>query len=262
MAEYSLKQIKEAYILKRDWEKQFPINYYIVRPISFYITFFVLKISVNPSAVAFFGFTFGLIGCACLFFLSYMTIYPGLVFIFIYSLFDAVDGNIARTTGKVTLFGIYLDGLIGDLIDSNYFFFLGIGLFFSESVIQNTIISNQMGKHANIIPLLLGSTILIFRLWASNFESRYNAYRIKKEGCFPNQDTRTHSTIQKSKYSSNWLFKIFININCLNNQLLLLIVLAYFHQEIWFLYFFSLFCLVRMILYLIYFYSKTRASLV
>ena len=97
MQQYSVQEIRSAYAQKKNWEKQFPLNYFLIRPVSFYITYFTLKVTLDPAKVAIFGFVLGVIGCFLLMFSSICSIWPGFFLIFLFSLFDAVDGNVART---------------------------------------------------------------------------------------------------------------------------------------------------------------------
>jgi phosphatidylglycerophosphate synthase len=260
MKTHTLKEIKEAYHQKKEWEKQFPINYFLFRPVSFYLTFFALKITENPAKVALFGFILGLAGCILLACASIISIWPGIIFILLYSVSDAVDGNIARTTQNVTLFGKYLDGLLGDIIDGCYFFFLGIGLFISGVSLKNPLLL-QLDEDAKMIPLLLGAIILIGKLWAKIFEARYHSYRIQNEGLPQNDQFEMKKAIGKSTYTDRWYFLAFINIDCLNNQLLLLILLHLWGLQIWFLLFFAFFYSMKSLLFFIFYFNKTRLKL-
>jgi phosphatidylglycerophosphate synthase len=261
MADYSFQEIKTAYTQKKDWEKQFPINYFFVRPFSFYLTYLVLKVTRDPAKVAIFGFTLGVIGCFFLATSSLFLIWPGIVFIALYSLSDAVDGNIARTTQNVTLFGKYLDGLFGELIDGSYFFFLGIGLYFSWDGSSDPVISPLLQSHVQILPLFLGALTLICRLWATHFRSSYEIYRARKEGLAVLDDSKVKDAIGKSPLSHRWYYLVFINLDALNNQLLLLAVFAAMKLETWFLVFFAVFFTSKAFLFYVFYFEKTKSKL-
>ena len=200
MKKYTLAHIKESYTQKKEWEKQFPINYYLVRPLSFYLTYLVLKVTQDPAKVATFGFCLGIIGCFFLATLHLFSIWPGLLLVILWSISDAVDGNVARTTQNVTLFGKYLDGLIGELIDGSYLFFLGIGLYFSGVGIKDPVFSRFFQIHSQAIPLFLGSVILVSKLWATLFRNLYVIYKAQKDGLAPHNDSQSKSITGKSKY--------------------------------------------------------------
>ena len=261
MTDYSLKQIKASYFQKQDWERQFPINYFVIRPVSFYLTYLVLKVTLNPARVALFGFIIGIVGCFLLAGSCIWAIWPGIIFVSLYSISDAVDGNVARTTQNVTLFGKYLDGLLGELIDGNYFFFLGIGLYYSGVGTKNPVFSMLIHSHSQVIPLFLGSVILISKLWATLFRNLHGIYEAQKEGLAPLNDSQPKIIIGKSKYHDRWYFRIFINLESLNTQLLLLILFAALGIEIWFLVLFACFFVGRALLYLVFYFKRTKSKL-
>jgi len=261
MDNYSLKEIKAAYIQKKDWEKQFPINYFLVRPFSFYLTYLVLKVTRDPGKVAVFGFSLGVIGCFFLATASVFSMWAGILFITLYSLSDAVDGNIARTTQNVTLFGKYLDGLLGELINGGYLFFLGIGLYFTWDGFKDPSIAQLLGGHAQIPPLILGALALISKLWATHFRNTYEIYRVRKEGLESISDSKVGDIIGKSRYHDRWYFLILINLESLNTQLLLLVILAALRLEIWFLVFSACFFVGRALIYSVFYFAKTKSKL-
>lgn len=256
-----MKEILQAYKQKLIWERQFPINYYIVRPFSFLLTYGILKVTTNPAKVAAFGFIIGLCGFVFLACAPIFSLWPGIIIIIIYSMSDAVDGNVARTTLNVTLFGKYLDGLIGDIIDGNYFFFLGIGCYFSGTSLNDPLISHFPRDYALVLPLFLGAWIIICKLWASNFQNRYHAYRTRKEGLKAFNNGETQEVTGRSTMSGRWYYLIFINIETLNNQLLLLVILNALNMEIWFLIFFSFFYTIKSVTFFLMFLQKTKKEL-
>jgi phosphatidylglycerophosphate synthase len=261
MKKYTLAQIKESYVQKKEWEKQFPINYFFVRPLSFYLTWLVLKITRNPAKVAIFGFCIGVTGCFFLAIPHLVTLWPGLLLVILYSISDAVDGNVARTTQNVTLFGKYLDGLLGELIDGGYFFFLGVGLYYSGFGAEDPVFSTLIPTHSQAIPLLLGSVILISKLWAAIFRNLYEIYKARKDGLAPFNDFQPGSIIGKSRYHDRWYFRIFVNLESLNTQLLLLILFAVLGIEIWFLLLFACFFAGRALIYLVFYFTRTKSEL-
>jgi phosphatidylglycerophosphate synthase len=262
MGEYSLYDIQSVYQQKKSWEKQFPINYFFIRPLSFYLTYLIIKLTRNPAKIAMFGFVLGVLGCFSLTLISFCTIWPGLLLIFFYSLSDAVDGNVARTTQNVTLFGKYLDGLIGDLIDGAYPFFLGLGLYFYPENPKDPFIDTLLHEHATVLPLFLSSLILISNLWARSFATTYELYRIRKHGSPPLDNHKLAAPVAKSTHSNHWYYLLFINMDCLNNQLIILTLFALLKIEIWFLILFSLFYFTKAIFYLFFYFTKTKSLLV
>jgi hypothetical protein len=261
MIKYSLEDIRSAYIQKKAWEKQFPLNYFFVRPASFYITYVTLRVTQDPAKVAIFGFTLGALGCLLIAFSSLYYVWSGLLLILSFSLMDAVDGNVARTTQNVTLFGKYLDGLLGELIENTYPFSLGIGLYLSGNAVHSDFVLAFAKHHAKTLPLFLGASILICKLWSKLFERGYEVYRIQKEGFTPVAKANLQKPFEKSKYSRQWYYLLFINLDSLNNQLLLLTIFILLKLEIWFLFILASFYFFKAILSFIYYFLRTRSLL-
>ena len=55
MAIYSLAQIRNSLGQKKDWEKQYPLSTWIVRPVSFCLAYLVLRVTQSPSKIALVG---------------------------------------------------------------------------------------------------------------------------------------------------------------------------------------------------------------
>ena len=248
MPKYSIAQIKDAYIQKKDWEKQFPVSYFLFRPISFYLTCLIIQVTESAPIVAWLGFAIALLGCMSFLFIPYLTVWPGIILLMIFALLDAVDGNIARVTKSVTYYGKYLDGMIGILIDGSYCFWLGLGLY------------NSCGTRE--FPLFLyGIIIMAARIYSSIFEGNYEAFLIQKqknEGSF--QET-LNQNIPSSTYRRHWWYLLFININAFNLQLMILALCAVFHIVNLFLFFFALYYLFRFLVIVVFYIYRAQKNL-
>lgn len=261
MSEYTINDIKSAYSQKKEWEKQFPINYFFVRPLSFFLTYFVLLITKNPAKVAFVGFIFGAFALFSFIGSSIWSIWPGIIFLSLYSLSDAIDGNIARTTDNVTLYGIYLDGLIGIVIEGFYFFSIALGLTYDDKTIISSHIFGYRSNFIVSLPLFLGSLILISKLWSSIFHNLYDIFKIKIGEDTIQSGYDVKGIIGKSTYSDRWYYQLFINLDSLNNQLLILILCSLLKIELFFLTFFALFYFFKALIYLAFYFHKTKSML-
>ena len=241
---YSLSQIKNAYIQKKDWEKQFPVSYFLFRPISFYLTYLVLLITKSPSRVAWVGFAIGLLGCFSLLFLSSLTIWPGILLLMLCALSDAVDGNIARVTKNVTYYGKFLDGVLGIIVEGSYCFWLGLGLYLDSG---NSYIGSLLVGYDKILFILAGVAIMSGILYSSKIEGAYDKFMIQKkkvEGTF--QESLT-ANIQSSTYRKHWWYLLFVNLHAFNLQLIILALCAALHIVDLFLFFFALYYLFRLL---------------
>lgn len=91
---------------------------------------------IAPNILTTIGVTVN-IGCAVLFALGEF-FWAGIVLI-VANLFDMLDGNVARLTGRVTKYGSFLDSSLDRLSDMTIFF--GIMIFYARSVPQHSLLN-------------------------------------------------------------------------------------------------------------------------
>lgn len=226
MTSYTYRDIKDNYLQKKDWEKQFPVSYYFFRPLSFPLTYMVLRLTTSPSHVAWVGFTLGLAGCGALLFIKEISIWPGIVLLLLCALSDAVDGNVARTTKSVSYKGKFLDGMLGAAVEGSYGFFLGAGLYRVYSAFP---IIDGFFPYNNTRPLflILGAVITICWYFGNLVDEAFSKLQSLKE-----KDTAAPcltATIQSSRFRRFLLFRVFINLHAVNLQVLVLALSAALH---------------------------------
>ena len=260
MVKYSLRDIINSYEQKRTWEKQFPVNYYIIRPFSFLVTHFVIRVSTSPSKIAAAGLLIGMLGCLSFLGLSLWTAWPGIILLFTFSLLDAVDGNIARTTHNVTHYGKFLDSLIGEIIEGSYCFWISLGVTLGSLYIglKPSYFAHDVQR---VIPLVCGTIIMAGRLYSSFIEMNYERNAFEKEATKYIAKTGLHNNIKSSTFRKNWLYLIFVNLNCLNNQILLLFFCILIGKIDIFLYLFALYYIIRVVTYAVYFLFRAQKQL-
>ena len=126
----SLDEIRNSFAgRKKANEKQTPLCYYVVRPLSFYLTWLILPLGVSANQVSIFSFLIGLSGCISLSFGYDVGVYVGSILILIVWLLDHIDGNIARTTKTASSYGAFLDSALGTIVYFAFSFSLGIALY-------------------------------------------------------------------------------------------------------------------------------------
>lgn len=130
-----------------------PIAKNIIRPIAL----FFIKIGVSPNHVTFLGLAVALM-VPVLFYYKQEVV--AILLFVISSLLDAVDGEIARITGKKTEFGAFLDSTSDRIEDSSYIISLYI-----------------LG-----INCLIVSTLLILSIIISYTRARAEALNVRMEG--------------------------------------------------------------------------------
>jgi len=261
VATYSLKEIASSFEQKRNWERQFPVNYYIVRPLSFLITYFVIRLTNSPSRIAWIGFVIGLAGCFSFLGINLWSAWPCVTLLFTFSLLDAVDGNIARTTGNVTYYGKFLDGLLGETIEASYCFFIGLGLARGLAIFSNCEDDITTQGLVQVIPLICGTVIMSGRLLSSFVDLKYEYHAFEKERDKNIGRKNIYDEIQSSTFRNKWYYIVFININLLNNQIIILVLCLGFGKITFFLYLLAPYYVVRAIVYFLFFLSRAKQRL-
>jgi len=93
-------------------------------------------LGISPNILTTIGVTIN-VGCALLFGFGHF-FWAGVVLI-VANLFDMLDGNVARLTGRVTKFGSFLDSSLDRL--SDMVAFLGIMMFYAREVPQHSLLN-------------------------------------------------------------------------------------------------------------------------
>ncbi|MCB4757356.1 MAG: CDP-alcohol phosphatidyltransferase family protein [Elusimicrobia bacterium] len=242
MSNYSYKDIKDSYTQKREWEKQFPVSYYLFRPLSFPIAFIVLKLTSSPAKVAWTGFLIGLSGCVALSFSSELSVWTGVILLFLCSLSDAVDGNVARTTKQVTRYGKYLDGILGAVVEGGYGFFLGLGLF------------RDTGSTSLLVA---GSLMSLGWFLSSCIVESYAKLLNEKE----HTTQEVTAVIGSSTYRRFFLYRVFMNLHAVNLQLLILVVALTLNLASLFLWMMVAYYAVRTFVFFSFYLWRGRTTL-
>jgi phosphatidylglycerophosphate synthase len=254
---YSVEQMRESYFQKRDWEKQFPVSYFVFRPLSFYLASFLTLFTNSPSKIAYLGLITGLAGSLALICINSVGIWPGIALLMLFALLDAADGNIARATGNVTYYGKFLDGAIGFIAESLYLPCLAAGLYYDNSR-QYYALAALLGPGAGMFILYAGCAAMAALLYSSGLDNMYDFIKSQKEknsGVAPASIT---APIQSSRFRSNRLYKIFINLHAFNAQLVLLAAAACLRAADIFLLFFAAYYLARFIAVTAYYFGNER----
>lgn len=258
---YSLDKIRQSYAQKREWEKQFPVSFYIFRPLSFYVTYVALRLTHSPSTMAWVGFVIGLAGCTLLLGVGTISIGTGIALLLTFTFLDAVDGNIARTTKTVTFFGKYLDGALGIVVESTYFLCLGLGMYLHADTpaVQSLLAFPEAGS----LPLLVSGIVSFAGIhFSSQFCSSFSYLersKLLEQGTY--QHTGITSTIQSSRHRANPFYLILINLHAVNLQLLLLALAALVGAVDVFLLFMGTYYAIRFITFFSAYYRKAKTEL-
>lgn len=106
-----------------------PMMDYFFRPISFLLTPVVVNLGFSPNQVTYLGAGFGIASLVLFALGGHGPWVLGVALFNVYLLLDAVDGNVARVTDRVTYLGKFLDGAIDTLLKSLLPAAIGLGLY-------------------------------------------------------------------------------------------------------------------------------------
>lgn len=171
--------------------------FYVGRPISYLLTIPFLYTSITPNIITIISIVFSTIGFMLLGFgssLSHRLI--GLLFFFLWNIFDGIDGNIARYKNVKTISGDTLDTFGGYYSMCLMLFGLGVSSFndFEDIVIIN-----------NVFPLVLSGLSCVFALIPRLLMHRQNEKMLKN-------NVQKESSLNK-KESYNFIKIFALNIS-------------------------------------------------
>ena len=113
---------------KKAFNRQFPWNYYVSRPLSFYVTWVFLRLSITANQATWISLVAGLMGAVCFMSGNTDAFVAGALLFNLFLVLDGVDGNIARVTGSSSSAGKFYDIATGLVVETSFFFSIAIGL--------------------------------------------------------------------------------------------------------------------------------------
>ncbi len=164
---------------KRAFDRNNLWGYFVVRPISYYVTWLFLRLGISANRVTWGSFFIAVAGCLLLATGSYNSIIAGALLVNLWYLLDYVDGNIARYTNSSTNYGRLLDTFTGAAVNVLLIICASIGAFNHPDTCLNSLA--QFFSHLNIgksIILILG----VFGGWA--YSLRLFVYFILRRGSY------------------------------------------------------------------------------
>lgn len=127
----TVKQIKNLYTntgSSRESDETLQAKYY-ARPISYRIAWLLIRLGVTANGATILALLIGAAGCVCIGFGAYVSVILGAALLNIGHLLDYVDGTIAKATGTVTNFGMYLDRTCDEVVEAIIPISVGVGLY-------------------------------------------------------------------------------------------------------------------------------------
>jgi len=130
------------------------MEWYLLRPISIYFTWFFTRVGLSANWVTFIGLVSACIGSALLMTGNLQWAVFGAILIWLGFLFDCVDGEVARFSNKGSLSGTYLDYFVGGVNDMAIM--LGLSFYISLTTGWSTILIVSAGVALAYLEKIIG----------------------------------------------------------------------------------------------------------
>lgn len=142
---------------KRLIDKQDLWVFFVVRPISFVITWVIMKLKITANQATGISILVSIVGFLLLITKNTHQTIIALVILNFWIIFDCVDGNIARTTKKSSIFGEFFDGFSGYIFTVLLYIGLSINVYLNSSSEFNWIylVMGSFTSIATIFPRLI-----------------------------------------------------------------------------------------------------------
>lgn len=175
---YSYRDIVNSRSLaKKNIDKQDLWVFLVVRPISFIVTWCLMRLNITANQATFISTVISIVGGIMLVTKSFSQGLVALIILNFWIIFDCVDGNIARTTHKSSIFGEFLDGLSGYIFTISLYFFLSINIYLNSTVEYRSffLILGGVTSMATIFPRLVEhKAVNMFRGYKKDVTDRKN----------------------------------------------------------------------------------------
>lgn len=123
-------------------EKNNLFGHFVLRRISFYLTWLFVRLGISANKVTCVAIIIGCIGCILLAFGGYSGMVAGALILNIWALLEFVDGNVARATNSSSNFGAFIDNLNSYIMSATLFIGAGITAFRHPDLLLNLLAIN------------------------------------------------------------------------------------------------------------------------
>src|SRR5574344_230820 len=116
----------ESTYKSKDTEEWLDIKFY--RPVGYGFALLFNRFNIHPNIITIISIVFGVLAAICFYYTSILCNLSGIGLLILANILDSADGQLARMTGKKTLWGRILDGFAGDIWFFAIYFFIGLRL--------------------------------------------------------------------------------------------------------------------------------------
>ena len=184
---------------KRNLDKNNLWGYFVLRKISFYLTWVFIRLGVSANQVTGIAIIIGCIGCILLAFGGYSGMIAGALILNIWALLEFVDGNVARYNNSCTSYGAFVDDLNAYTVATLFFISVGVGAFHHPDLWLNSIAINV----DNGVFLFLGGWASVFYIFPRFIGNIFVKAFSQEQSAFVDELKRDISRSFVSKISFN-----------------------------------------------------------
>ncbi|MFC1595103.1 CDP-alcohol phosphatidyltransferase family protein, partial [Patescibacteria group bacterium] len=207
------KLLQEEKIHPIGWKR--PLGYKTLqRGLSIYITRLLLPLPIKPDYITILGITIGLVGCWFVFQNPWVYKIIGVCFLYLNTILDRVDGEIARYKKIYSLKGIYLDEINHLIIPSLFFLALAFGLH-PFSILKSSVIYTAGALSA--------LSIMIIRITHSLPQQIYIKKFLKNPDLFTLPE-KSSNKIEELKKRHGMIRIVLYNVHLLQEFFIILII--------------------------------------
>ena len=128
----TLEETHEKRLARTQRETDFPLTMVLINPINRKLLLPLSRAGINPNSITWLSFLFNLAGAWALYMgtsgdLQWQICAP--ILIFLGHLLDALDGDLARYTGRLSTYGEALDPILDRVSEAALVFAISLGLF-------------------------------------------------------------------------------------------------------------------------------------
>lgn len=167
----TLKEIREAHSVRHDYERVLPVNTFIFRPVSFFVTWLAIRIGLTTEAVSWLSGVAGLAGCIFLISGGQKFLVAGIGLLWLFNLLDCVDGDIARTMKTGNPYGQFLDSICGGIIDLIFWAVVGVMAFRNPEYL----LIQKIVPVPEFTWLIIGSLTCFLFIWLGYLEQTFDS---------------------------------------------------------------------------------------
>lgn len=153
---YTMQDVlKSRSVEKKEIDKMDIWVYLVVRPVSFVLTWLLLKINMSAKIATLVSVLITVTSMLLVLTSKYELILGGLLLFNFWIVFDCVDGNIARVTKTSSVYGEFIDGVSGYIFTSILFLSLGFVAYRIENQSPMVIFLGGATAIVTILPRLV-----------------------------------------------------------------------------------------------------------